>query len=762
MTMPVSGEQAGRIGRAMLIAAACAAAPALAQDLQDRAPPPVPAPADPAPADLGPADPPPAEGETVTFSAETLEYDNDADIVTVTGDVRMLSAGNRLRAERVVWNRRTGAVAAEGAVALATPEGDTAYGDSVQLTETLKDAVIQNLLVVLNGGGRLAAAKGSRADTIYTLENAAYTGCAVVDSDGCPKNPSWKVSAVRVIYDTKRQRVFYRGARLSLFGLSSIPLPGLSNPVGSGGGSGLLVPDFRIGRVNGAEFALPYYLRLAPNKDLTITPRVYTNVLPSLEAQYRALSSKGAYQVSAMVTESRREPISINPAATPSQRDLRGYLDATGRFQLDPRWNLSGSIRLTTDRTFLRRYNINRDDRLRSTIEVQRIAADSYFSVAAWAVQSLRVNDPQGQQPIALPVVDYRRRLPDGLIGGRFDIQLNSFALTRPDGQDTQRAFASAAWTLRRLTPWGQDVSFTLFGRGDVYHSAENLLTATIPYRGEAGFQSRAIAAAAIDIKWPLVGAVWGGSQRVTPRIQLVATPRIRNLALPNEDARAIELEDSNLFSLNRFPGYDRFEDGARITYGLDYGLHVGSFTVDANIGQSWRLSNRPVLFPDGVGLSGKLSDIVGRTRVRWREFVSVTHRYRLDKDNFSIRRNELDATIGGRQSYVLLGYLRLNRDIDASIEDLRDREEVRAGGRVQISRFWSAFGSAIIDLTDRTEDPLSGADGFTPIRHRIGVAYADDCLELGLTWRRDYQDAGDARRGNTFLLRLALRNLGR
>ena len=54
--------------------------------------------------------------------------------------------------------------------------------------------------------------------------------------------------------------------------------------------------------------------------------------------------------------------------------------------------------------------------------------------------------------------------------------------------------------------------------------------------------------------------------------------------------------------------------------------------------------------------------------------------------------------------------------------------------------RYWSVFGSTVIDLTDRDEDPLSLADGFEPIRHRIGISYDDDCLEIGVTWRRDYE----------------------
>ena len=64
--------------------------------------------------------------------------------------------------------------------------------------------------------------------------------------------------------------------------------------------------------------------------------------------------------------------------------------------------------------------------------------------------------------------------------------------------------------------------------------------------------------------------------------------------------------------------------------------------------------------------------------------------------------------------------------------------------------------------LTSRREDPFSLSDGFDPIRHRLGIAYDDECIELGLTWRRDYETSGDARRGNSFLIRVALRNLGR
>jgi LPS-assembly protein len=735
--------------------ALCVASAAAAQNLQDR-----------------PVDPPPpsetalpSDPDQIQFSADLAEYDSDGDVVTVSGDVRLFREGNRLRADKVTWNRKTGQVIATGSIAVTNPEGDTAYGDKIELTDSLKDGAIDNMLVVLEQGGRLAAERGTRdANGVINVERAAYTPCAVVDAGNCPKEPSWKITAIRVVYDPAKKRMRYQGARVSLFGFATLPLPVFSHSIGAGNASGLLAPSIRLDAVNGFEVALPYYLTLGPNRDVTVTPHIFTRTLPMIQAEYRQLTGNGAFRVTGYGTYSRRSDDYVSPTlAVPNKYALRGYLDAAGRFQLDPNWSVSGSLRVASDRTFLRRYDISSDDRLRSNIRIERIDRNSLFSINGWAVQTLRPSESQGLQPVALPEIDYRLRFGQSLLeGGRFELQVNSLAIGRASGQDTQRAFASLRYDLRKLTAWGQEVTLTAYGRGDLYNTDDVTATSQITYRGLEGFRGRAIGALALDMKWPLIGEAFGGVQRITPRFQIVAAPKLENFDIPNEDARSVDLEDSNLFALNRFPGYDRFEDSTRFTFGLDYALYLPGLSVEANIGQSYRLDSRPTILPDGTGLTDRLSDIVGRTVVRYKDFLTFTHRYRVDKDNLAIRRNEIDATVGSRDTFATIGYLRLNRNVDFALEDLQDREEARVGARVKITRFWSAFGSAVIDLTNIEEDPTSLANGFEPIRHRLGVEYEDDCLRLGVTWKRDYQTSGDARRGNSYLLTLALKNLGR
>lgn len=702
------------------------------------------------------------EPDEIEFSADTIDYDFESDIVTAKGSVLLNRDGYKLRSDTVTWNRKTGVVAAKGNIRSISPDGDTAYGDSIVLTDSLRDGIVDNLLLVLEDGSRLAARKGERfADGSLILDNAAYTACAVTTEDGCPKEPSWEIKAVKVRYDPIKKRVSYDGARIEIFGLPVLPLPGLSHPVSFENRSGLLVPNLRIDSTNGVAVSVPYYFSIAPNQDATVTAQVFTEVAPLISGTFRNLDEKGAFQMTGYATYSSRIPTGAVGGLSDSQKDFRGYFETSGRFILDENWTISQSARIASDRTFLRRYDISDDDSLRSTINVERIDDSSYFSLAGWAFQTLRAGDPQNRVPIALPVVDYRKRFAEPILGGKTQIQLNSLAIGRTEGQDTQRAFASARWDLRKLTTMGQEITLTGFARGDVYNSEDNALNETAIYSGDSGWQTRGIVTAALDVKWPFIGQAFGGTQTLTPRFQVVATPAISNLSLPNEDSRSVDLEDTNLFALNRFPGYDRYEDNVRATYGLEWNLSRPNLRVDAIVGQSYRLANNSNIVPEGTGLSERFSDIVGRTEVRFKDIVKFTHRYRLDKDSIAVRRNEVDATIGSKNTYAQIGYLRLNRNIGDGFEDLSDREEVRIGGRYQIDKYWSVFGSAIIDLTDAREDPTSSADGFEPVRHRVGVAYDDGCLSLGVTWRYDYEDTGDDQSGSTFLFRLALRNLG-
>jgi len=723
---------------------------------------PAPAPTAPVPS---PVLPPDANSlavsdDEIAFTADSVTYDSDQDQVTASGRVRVNRQGTFVAADQVQWDRKSGQVVATGNVVVVQPAGDRLISDRVVLNDELRDATVENLLVVLESGGRLAADRGVRKGNITTLDNAVYSPCAPTSASGCPRKPSWRVMAARVRYNEVTKRVRFERGRLELFGVTLPLLPVFSLGTGNNGEgySGALLPELRYNKRRGVELSLPYYEHFASNRDLTITPHLFTRVNPALEFRFRNLNKLGAFSLGAFVTHG--DTTSYDDSQ--DKKDWRAYIEGNGKFQLSPLWSLTGQVRLSTDKTVARFYDLNRDDRYRNFLNLERIDTDSYLSLAGWAFQGLRQTDIQKQIPFALPAFDARVRLGQPVLGGRVELQANSLAVLRRDGQDSQRAFGSVRWDLRRLTSFGQELQLTGYARGDVYHSDENELTSTAIYRGESGWRGRGIVAAAAELRWPLMGNLLGGIQRLTPRLQLVLTPPTPNISLPNEDSRSVDLEDSNLFALNRFPGYDRWEDGSRVTYGVDWNLDRPGWSVSSTIGQSYRLNRDAQIFPEGTGLTDRWSDVVGRTRIKFGRFVDLTHRFRLDKDNLAVRRNELDLTVGTTDTYARIDYLRLNRNVDTAVEDLRDKEELRLAGRWQFHRFWSIFGATVLDLTNKAEDPLSLADGVNAVRHRVSLDYEDDCLAFGISWRRDYERIGDQTQGSTFSLRLSLKGLSR
>ncbi len=702
-------------------------------------------------------------GDVIDFAADTMDYSDDEQVVTASGHVQINRDQYRLSADTVIYNRNSGQVEARGNVATIDPEGNKAYGDRVILTDSLKDGAIDNILLVLADGGRLAAVSGVRVNGRSILNRAIYSPCAVEKTNGCPKTPVWAIKAVKITHDPVKHRISYQKARVEILGVPIIYLPAFSHPDGSTGrASGVLLPEVEIRNTLGFGVGVPYHFDLGSDRDLTIKPWIFSGAKPALDIRGRQLFAAGPVQFRAYVT--RGNVIDFAPDGV-TQIDKgqrwRGYFEANGRLQLSDEWRATFSTRLSSDDTFNLLYNIEYDDSLRSTVDFERFRSNSYLSVAGWGFQSLRANKGPDSTPIVLPLIDYDWRPEDKILGGQLDIAANSMSLVRIDGQGEQRALASAKWTRSFLTSFGVRVTGTGFVRGDLYNT-ENTAEATLPtYAGRPGFQARGIAVGAIDAEWPFAGPLFGGTQTITPRVQVSAAPLHLNRGIPDEDARSIDLEDTNLFDLNRYSGYDRFESGSRVTYGLQYGFTRPRLAITSEVGQSVRISGSgSAVFLQGTGLSGEFSDIVGRTTLQYGSYFSLTHRFRVDSTDGVFRRNEIDVSAGTSQTYITVGYANYNRNI--TLEDLTDLQEVRAGARVAFSRYWSVFGSVIIDLTTKSQEPTSTTDGFAPIRHRLGVQYEDSCFRFGLTWRRDYISDRDFRAGNSYIFSIAFKNLGR
>ena len=119
------------------------------------------------------------------------------------------------------------------------------------------------------------------------LERVTYTTCERGNAD-------WQLKARRITLDLDRMRGLGQGTRVEFKGVPILYLPVLSFPLSSARQSGFLFPSLGSSSNGGAMLAVPWYWNIAPNQDLTLTPRYYTRRGVGLDTEYRLLERAGS------------------------------------------------------------------------------------------------------------------------------------------------------------------------------------------------------------------------------------------------------------------------------------------------------------------------------------------------------------------------------------------------------------------------------------------------------------------------------------
>jgi len=353
----------------------------------------------------------------------------------------------------------------------------------------------------------------------------------------------------------------------------------------------------------------------------------------------------------------------------------------------------------------------------------------------------LRASDNSKVIPLALPLVEFNYIPLTHWLGGQFRFDLNSVSLTRSTGDDSQRLTGEARLRWPLILPAGQLVTVQLDARGDLYHVADSglpgandrIITRGIPY-------------AALDWRWPFIAnAGPGRAVIVEPIAQLILQPYGGNPAgIPNEDSAAFETDENNLLSFDRLPGYDLVESGPRANIGVRVRASYASGTIDAILGQTYRLKPDPIFGPDS-GQGRTSSDLVGRVSVKFLPYVDLTDRIEVDRTNGTVRRHEVYLTGIYDRSTVQVSYVQLPAEVVTL--GLGAREEINAQASINFYQNWQAFGAIRRDL-------LAGQ----MLDSELGLGYEDVCLGISLAYRRKFTSDRDLPPTTSVILRLYLK----
>jgi LPS-assembly protein len=745
-----------------------------------------------------------AAQKQMLVQANQIDYDYANRLVSAVGNVQIYYDGAMLEADKVVYNQATKRLHAEGNVRLTDADGRITYGTTMNLSDDYRNGFVDALRLDAPEETRFAAAHAERSGGNFTIfYNGVYTACEPC-KDNPKAPPEWQVRAKRIIHDQTEKMIYFEDAALQFWGHTFLWMPYFSAPDPTvKRKTGFLMPSVSTSSIYGVGFEIPYYWALAPDYDMTLAPKITTMQGVLMQGEFRQRLMSGAYQIRAAgINQLDKEYFGTTSSA---YRDWRGSVESSGQFALNTRWTWGWDAVLLSDKYFLQDYNPSlsayRQNPTSLSVTSEGISQlyltgrgnRSYFDARSIYYLGFSSADAQSQIPVIHPVIDYDYIVNHPVLGGELGYKLNFTSLTRQ--QANFDPITSTALTSGLCSPTTADPAIkrdcVLHGIPGTYSrfSAETqwrrsftdsigqVFTPFASLRADAGSMQinndpnvagfiptgdsnlvRAMPTVGLEYRFPFIDVEPWGTQTIEPIAQVIARPNEPQVGKwPNEDAQSFIFDDSNLFRVDKFAGWDRVEGGGRANYGVQYTaqFNKGGF-VNALFGQSYQLFGQNSYAINGVantgldsGLDTTASDYVGRVSYQPVNALTFSTRYRLDNASFELKRLELETavTFDRWNLSVLYGDYAAQPDIGF----LDRRQGVLGSASVKLDANWVLFGGARYDINAKKFDQTT-----------LGLGYIDDCLILAVNYITGYSYSGDTVvTNNQIMLQLSLRTLG-
>jgi LPS-assembly protein len=687
----------------------------------------------------------------ISFQADDVVYDEKNDLFTATGHVEIYQAGQIVIADKITYARLLDKVTANGHVTLVDKNGQAYFSERLELQNTLKQGFADDIGLVFSDGSRFAAKRAEHPAADQTLlRNAVYSPCNLCGTDP-HKAPLWQIRAGKVVNDKVSKDIYYHNARLEAYGVPVVYVPYFSHPQPDvKSRSGFLEPVFSADSKIGFIARNYYYYTSDNGNDATVEITKTQNNAEILGGQWRQQFTRGQIELNGSANYS---PVygGSDENTIIAEEGFRGHFFGSGDFALNEQWRSGFNIRRTTDRYYLKDFNYSQEDVLNNQFYAERYNNRNFSRISAYYFQDMRPLNTN--QPDILPwIEDTHYGDPNGVLGGRWALNSQFLSLLRDSEPSITRLSLVPSWKRDDIvSAIGLKTSVEGKVRGDAYWVQQSS-----PYdfsadeEGPNDTVTRIFPSTTINTSYPLVKPGKTITALIEPKVALTLAPNLaQNGAIPNEDSRDIQIDISNLFDDNRFPGVDRIESGSHASYGVK----VGGYTDNGNsafvtVGQSYRLTDNS-MFPNNSGLEKNRSDYVGQIEATFQNELYLDYRFQLNESTLKNQRQE--AQLAVLQDTYEAGVSYLSSPVIAGTGLTESREQVGLNLAKKLTPKWSVGASSRHDF--------SGDAGL--LNAGLALQYRNECLRATVRGERDLTDRSLGGSESKVMFSIGLRNLG-
>mgnify|MGYP006072709039 FL=1 len=738
-----------------------------------------------------------------SIESDKIEYLNDSGEIKAIGSVKITRGNFELNADEILFNQKNNIIEGNGNIIIKERGGPTIIASQFKLSSDLNDGIIKLPSLLTKDGTNISSAYAIRSGgKSIVLKKGIFSPCKKCQNSD--KKVSWQVKANRIIYDEVSGNIIYEGAKFELFGFPIFYVPIATHPSPDiKRRTGFLAPEIMTSGDLGLSIKTPYFMNLAPNYDLTITPWVITKGALVAEGEWRQRFKRGKLNfhiiAASLNDDFKSKTVNINDDwnavinspfnnakelsavnkklvfdyddnthsitnvevadkddSRPSSiadsigYDFRGSFATSGNFQFN-NWNLDFSGKFVSDDTFLRRFNLDDETDIKSYLSLSRHWGNAKLEINSIYYSSL-LPEKDGSEPLILPEVKFSWNPEKIIFGGKSKISINTLGIVRKTDGNTYRVSSEIDWERQIINNNGHIFKLNLNIRGDAYRTSKKWTpnNSSRLFLANPLGQTRDIyrLLPSVDIEWKLPLKYDFSNTIIEPIIQIAySVDSNKNIEIPNEDSISFELNSHNIFTRNRMPGIDLWETGSRINYGFKFSHFFNeSGLFSGLVGQSYKFKN-PDSFEKGSGLDEKLSDFVLDFLFKPNKDITLSYKGRLDDNDIDLRRSELDMLITYPKWGIRAGHVLLN---NVEILNFKEQREARLATFFNITEGWLIQAALRYDVVSKNS-----------LNNRISAVYIDDCMSFEIGFRRKFSEYRDLKPSNSFMIKFNVFTFG-
>ena len=678
----------------------------------------------------------------VDFESDHVEYDKNTDTLTAWGNVVVAQGPLVLKTQKIVYDRVADQIFCPESTEVVDTEGNHMQVDNIRLSGTLKEGVARAIVMRLVDGTTITSALMHRKNegTKTVFRDVSYTPCKFCETS----SPLWALKSKKIIWNTTERMMAYQNSFLEVKGVPIFYLPYLSIPdFGVKRKTGLLAPSLVHSGAMGTGIQTPFFVNVADNQNLVLTPVITLSHAPLGMVDYNGLFKRAGVHLQASGTKEDHGGNAV------------GHIKGGFEYDMTDAWRLKGNLFRVSEDTYFRRYHIPNIDKhqpfLTSDLTLERFGQRNYLSAKTLYFQSFQDVPRLAATPYVMPLVDYyyQTNTFKGTSLYAFT-SINTASVQNRFRFNSNRLSVSEGLRLPYMTSQGIGMDIMATIRADGYH----VDTGRYGFENLAARQKYDLGRISPNISalfnYPLASSSATYTQIFEPVVMLVYSD-VSNTEtkVPNVDSRDFDFDDTNLFSRNRFSGYDRVEKGGRINYGLKWSVYdQANRSISTLFGQSYQMNKDEVSAPL-MGVEKHFSDYVGRVQIDY-GFLTLGYRFRLDQEKLQVRKNEFTVDTGNDRLRLGMNYSYLKR-VQTADYDYDTQEEINVYGTAQLNKNWSLSARYRYDLMK---------DG-GPLEWTGILRYDNECIAVMFDFDKSYAKDRNYSGDTSFMIKFVLKTLG-